>query len=154
MEKRQSKRKGDMRGRTEGARRNQFKKGTSGNTYKLPEGVKEVRKLIKSEFMVLANKYFFAGIDSLKANEVKKIKGLTNAELGMISIWRKIVAGDEKKLEWFLSRTIGKVKEELDITSQDSALSQQSFFNLSNIGTAELKTIYKILLNAQSDTDA
>ena len=152
MTKRLEKKKNDMRGRTKGARRNQFKKGTSGNTYRVTEDIKAVRGLIRTEFMRLAKKYFFADAKSLDSVNVKKIKDLTNAELGMINIWRSICRGDEKKFEWILSRTIGKVKEELEITS-DETISKQNSFDFSKISTDEFKIMYKILINARSNPD-
>lgn len=88
-----------------------FKKGQSGNPKgpaPLPEDIKEARKITQIEFERLANKYL-----SARKEDIAKASADPNTpvlELIISSIIHKaVVEGDERRLDFLLTRLIGKV---------------------------------------------
>lgn len=87
-----------------------FKKGESGNPKgppKVPEDIREARKLNQITFERIANKYLFSN-----KSEITKSSSDPNTpviELMISSIIHKaVVEGDERRLEFLLSRLVGK----------------------------------------------
>lgn len=101
------------RGKKTGGRN--FKKGQSGNPKgapKIPEDVKEMRKLKGADYDHLANKFMDLKRAALAA--IMKDPNSTALEMWLASIFHKgIVEGDIKRLEAILCRTIGKVPQPL-----------------------------------------
>ena len=96
-------------GRKTGGRN--FKKGQSGNPKgpaPIPEDIKASRQLTNFEFERIANKYLFACKDDVT-------KALTNPKTPFIElmvcsvIHKAVVKGDERRLDFLLSRLIGKI---------------------------------------------
>jgi hypothetical protein len=94
-----------------------FKKGQSGNPggqRKLPEDIKEARKLNQIELERIVNKYLWRDRASLK--EAMNDPTTPMMELMVASIMAIAVQkGDQQRVEWIMSRLIGKVTDKLEV---------------------------------------
>ncbi len=97
-----------------------FKPGKSGNEGgrpKVPEDIKECRKISQFEFERLVNKYLFLS-DSETKEDLARPEA-TNFERLVGGIIQKAISKkDEKKAEWILARTLGKMRERLEVESK------------------------------------
>lgn len=98
----------------------QYKKGETGNPFGfLPVGedIKNARKLTRTEFERLVNKYLYM---SLKDIEIAvKDKNLTTIELMICSIvYKALTEGDDKRLNFLLDRTIGQSVKRIKVTTE------------------------------------
>ena len=96
-----------------------FKPGKSGNPGgkpKVPNDLKEARKLNQIELERTVNRYLFADRETLQ----KAIKNPSTPvmELMVASIMAQAIRlGDQQRLEFILSRLIGKVKDQIEVTA-------------------------------------
>jgi len=112
-----------------------FKPGVSGNSGgrpKLPEDIKEARKISQFEFERIVNRYLFMTdaefTEDLARPEATKFERLVG---GIID--KAIKKKDEKKAEWILSRTLGKMRERLEIESKSLKVNVQASAALPSI---------------------
>jgi len=94
-----------------------FVKGKSGNPNgrpKVPEDIREARKINQIELERIFNKYLY--MDRAEFQEqAEKTTGMPVIECMVVSLLaRGTLEGDEKKLEFFLRRLIGPVVERLE----------------------------------------
>lgn len=82
----------------------------------LPSDLKEANKLTKERLRGLINKYLWISNGDLK-KIAKDPKAMGIDSLIASIIHRAITTGDHYRLNFILDRMIGKVKEEIDITS-------------------------------------
>lgn len=80
-----------------------------GNTYAaLPKDIKESRQITRVEFERIVNKYFYCTLPELE--KAKKDPKTTVLEMMVLSIIIKgIKEGDQKRMDYLLSRTIGVI---------------------------------------------
>ncbi len=94
-----------------------FKPGQSGNPggqAKLPDDIKEARKLNQIELERTVNKFLFADREALHA--VIKAPETPMLELMVASIMAKAAQnGDQVRLEFILCRLIGKVQDRIEV---------------------------------------
>jgi hypothetical protein len=82
----------------------------------LPPEVKEARRLTKTEFESIVNKYLFAPIAELE--RLKSDKSLVAIEAWMVAIiYKGLTAGDWAGNEWIQQRLLGKVKDQLEVST-------------------------------------
>lgn len=97
-----------------------FKPGQSGNPggkAKLPEDIREARKLNQIELERVINKYLYLGHEDFEA-EIKR-PGVPMLELMLASIVKAAAQkGDQLRLDFILNRVIGKVKERIEVEAQ------------------------------------
>lgn len=95
----------------------QFKPGQSGNPggkVKLPEDIREARKLNQHELERIINKYLYMDRESVKA-------AISNPATPMMELMvASIVAqaaqkGDHQRLDFVLNRLVGKVRDQIDV---------------------------------------
>jgi hypothetical protein len=95
-----------------------FKPGQSGNPggkVKVPDDIKEARKLNQHELERIVNKYLYMDRDAVKA--AISAPGTPMMELMVASIVAQAAQkGDHQRLDFVLNRLIGKVKDQLDVT--------------------------------------
>lgn len=121
------------KGRKTGGRN--FRKGQSGNPkgpIPLPEDIREARKVTQIDFERIANKYLFA-----RKDEIAKASADPNTpviELMISSIIHKaVVEGDERRLEFLLSRLIGKIVQPVAHSGPDGGpIPVQSYSGLTD----------------------
>lgn len=96
-----------------------FKKGQSGNPggkVKLPEDIKQARKLNQVELERIINKYLYMDRDAVK--EAISSPSTPMMELMVASIVAQAAQkGDHARLEFVLQRMIGKVKDQLEVST-------------------------------------
>lgn len=94
-----------------------FTPGISGNPtgrMPLPPELKEVRRLNKTEFERIANKYLWSTIAQI--TEAMASPEIPAFERVIVSIlFKAIDEGDHAKAEWFAMRLLGKVTEKLEV---------------------------------------
>lgn len=114
-----------------------FKPGQSGNPgghAKVPEDVREARQISQFEFERIVNKYLFLNDEDTKEDLARP--EATNFERLVGGIIQKAISKrDEKKAEWILSRTLGKMRERLEISSQSLKINVQA--NTSHLPSVE-----------------
>lgn len=135
-------------GRKTGGR--DFKPGQSGNPNgrpKMPAELKKAKNMNKIKFMELLVKYLSFSLDELKA--AKSDKSTTALDRIVISIILNAISkGDEKRLDFLMSRIIGKVKSDIDLTTMGQSMNQ-SGVDLSKLTDEEIKAILPVLRKAQ-----
>ena len=106
----------------------QFKPGVvsnPGGRPKLPDDIKEARKVSQFEFERIVNRYLFIPPAEIKEDLERKDATAFEHLLGGI-IHKAIVKRDERKAEWLLSRTLGKMRERLEIESKSLRVNVQA----------------------------
>lgn len=96
-----------------------FKKGQSGNPNGrpgLPKELREAMKMTKKEFSELMIKYLQSTHAELK-NSLENSQTKTLDKIVISIILNAIKNGDEKRLDFLMTRIVGKAKSEVDITS-------------------------------------
>lgn len=99
-----------------------FKPGQSGNPGgrpKLPEDVREARTFNKIECERVLNKFLTWPLEDLAAFVSDKKSPVLEALVARILL-EGVKRGDHVRLEWVMQRLIGKVKEEIDLTTKGS----------------------------------
>lgn len=84
----------------------------------LPEDIKETRKLTQIEFERIANKYLFARKDEIAKSSADPNTPVIELLVGSI-IHKAVVEGDERRLDFLLSRLVGKVVQPLAHSGPD-----------------------------------
>jgi hypothetical protein len=101
-----------------------FQKGQSGNPggrTKLPDDIKQARKLNQIELERIVNRYLY--LDRNELNERVKDPKTPMLEMMVASIIAQAAQkGDQQRLEFILSRLIGKVKDQLVVTTPEPYL--------------------------------
>ena len=96
-----------------------FVKGQSGNPggrLKLPDDIKEARKLNQIELERLVNKYLWLTADEVKALDKNPATPMMERMiLSIVSIAAE--KGDQQRLEFILCRLIGKVKDQIEVST-------------------------------------
>lgn len=88
---------------------------------KEPEEMKALKKLTRDSFAEICYRFFFEDANKLRDLEKEgRLLGLEKAVLSVLN--RAIVTGDQYKLEFLLQRTLGKVKEEININKFQKAV--------------------------------
>lgn len=93
-----------------------FKPGNAGGPGKppLPPELKEAKRLTKTEFERLANRFLWATAQELIAFEADA--SLTSVERLIVSILASGISdGDHARAEWFLNRLLGKVTDKVEV---------------------------------------
>jgi len=97
----------------------QFKPGQSGNPggkAKVPDDIKEARKLTQLDLERVINSLLYITKEALQA----KIKDPQTPMIEMIAasiMAQAAVKGDHMRLDFILQRMIGKVKDQLEVTT-------------------------------------
>lgn len=121
-----------------------WKKGQSGNpkgAQRIPADIKEARKLNQIEFEKIANKYLYSTPDQIK--KVTQNPDTPVLDLLITSILHKaVVEGDEKRLEFLLTRLLGKVPDKVINTVDQEVL--DAIKNFENKSVEELEDILKL----------
>lgn len=79
----------------------------------MPEALKTARRLNKTELEALINRYLW-----LPAQDLEGLEGLPAVEQYFISILlRGLKTGDYGPFEWIAQRLIGKVKDQVELTT-------------------------------------
>lgn len=82
----------------------------------MPPEVKEARRLTKTEFETVVNKYLFMPLDELAL--AKENKKLAAFEVWIASIvFKGLSSGDWGGNEWIAQRLLGKVKDQLEVST-------------------------------------
>lgn len=103
----------------------QFQPGTQGNPGgrpKIPTDIAEARKISQFEFERIVNRFLFGTTEELEkalAKDAKKKLTAFEALVGGI-IQKAIQKKDAKTGEWILARTLGKMRERLEIAPVSS----------------------------------
>jgi len=96
-----------------------FKKGQSGNPGgmpKIPDDIKEARKLNQIELERIINKYLHMPKNDLQV--ILKSPNIPMMELMVASIVAKAATGgDHLRLDFILNRIIGKVKDKIEVAA-------------------------------------
>lgn len=79
----------------------------------LPTDIKESRKLTQVEFERLVNKYLYGDKNELQKATADPKTPLIELMIGSI-LHKGIIQGDERRLEFLLSRLIGKVVQPIE----------------------------------------
>lgn len=81
----------------------------------MPEALKAARRLNKTEFEEIINKYLWAPLSDLE--KAKDDKTLPTIESWMVAIMVKgRTTGEWSGYEWIAQRLLGKVKEQVEVT--------------------------------------
>lgn len=107
---------------------NDFKPGQSGNPkgkQALPGDVKDARKLTKAEFERLVNKYIWLDAHAFEATAKDPDLSMFERMVGAI-VSKAIVKGEPLYLDFLLQRLIGKVKDQVEVTTKPSMLIHRS----------------------------
>lgn len=94
-----------------------FKPGNPGGPGRpeVPAPLKEARRLNKTEFELVVNKYLWCSLDELQ--RLAKDKSLPVMEAWIVSIMaRGVSTGDWGGNEWIAQRLMGKVKDQVEVT--------------------------------------
>lgn len=125
-----------------------FKKGQSGNPNgapRIPEDIKIMRKLTRIEFDRIVNKFLYS--DKAEISRISSDPKTPLMELLIASIIHKAISqGDERRLNFFLDRLLGKVKDQVEMTGKDGSDVFQSF-------TQIVKEIADAKRNRQNNSD-
>jgi len=101
-----------------------FLPGVSGNPNgrpKLPPEIKEAIKMTRAQFAELLVKYL--GLSLLELSEVnKKLDTPALDKIVIAIISNAIKKGDQQRLDFLINRIIGKVKEQVDHTSNGNTI--------------------------------
>lgn len=81
---------------------------------KVPEDVKEARKLNQVEFERVANKYLYLTRDELKASLAAPATTVVELLVGSI-IGQAVQKGDHTRMEFLLNRLIGRVVDRIEV---------------------------------------
>ena len=108
-----------MKGKKTGGK--DFKKGNPGR----PKGIKtvspEVKEINRKEVEILITSYFKMSLVEL--GEIAKDKTTPSKDLMVIKIITEAIkSGDQSRFNFLLERTIGKVKDSLDISNPDGSM--------------------------------
>lgn len=106
----------------------QWKPGVSpnpGGKAKIPTDIAEARKISQFEFERIVNKYLFMNNEEFSADVTRPAATQFERLIGGI-ISKAISTKDEKKAEWILARTLGKMRDKLDIRSESVRLNIQA----------------------------
>ncbi len=105
-----------------------FEKGQSGNPSgkaKLPNDIKEVRKVSQFELERAINRLIFLPLEQLRV--VIKDPKTSILEIMLATIMAQCAQkGDQQRLEFLLNRMIGKVKDIIDIKQSEPFIIQRS----------------------------
>lgn len=87
---------------------------------RLPEYLKKARKMNKALFQEILQKYMSCNITQLKKHlddSQRAESKITALEVVVIKVlYEAMKKGDEKKLDFLLTRLIGKVKDEVEVS--------------------------------------
>ena len=129
-------------GRKTGGR--DWKPGQSGNPNGRPPMPKEVREAMnmnKILFAELLTKYLGKTLEELV--ETQKAKDTAALDRIVISvITNAIKKGDDKRLDFLMTRIIGKAESKIDITTGGEKIQNQ--FDLSKLTRQELKSLNEL----------
>lgn len=132
----------------------QFKLGNNANPHgrpKVPEELKQMRRLTGEKFLKMMNKYLFMNAKELAATAKDDIN-IPSIELCLISIIQECrKKGDYSRLEFFVNRLIGSVKLKIDHSSTDGSMSPKSAIDISKLTDEQLNTLDTIFKN-QNDS--
>lgn len=111
-------------------RESEWKKGESGNIQGRRFGVNGEIQLIKKEtkefFIEKACQYLTGPVNMIDSDEIKKRekkKGkISGAEMDIIAVRRRMVAGDLDAINWFYNRLFGRPTESIDHKSSDGTM--------------------------------
>lgn len=95
-----------------------FEPGKSGNPKgrpRLPEDIKEARALNQIELTRILNKYLYMPIEEIKRELAKPNTPALEVAVGKV-LAAAINKGDQKRLDFILSRTVGSVKKVYEVT--------------------------------------
>ncbi len=124
-------------------------KGQSGNPKgrpPVPEHLRIARKMNKAKFQEILQKYIHCSVGELK--ETLLDPKSTAIELSVVKILHEsILKGDQKRLEFILDRLIGKVRNELDVTTGGETLNGD--LDLSKLSDKELEKMQVLLEKCQ-----
>lgn len=98
----------------------QFKPGGVGNPNgrpQVPADIREARKISQFEFERIVNKYLFMDDSEFEADLARPNATKFERLVGGI-IDKAIKKKDERKAEWILARTLGKMRERLEVSSK------------------------------------
>jgi len=113
----------------------------------VPEYLKKARKMTKLKFEEILQKYIYCTSDELK--EALLSKETTALELCVVKVLHESIRrGDQKRLEFILDRLIGKVKSELDVTSNGETLTKET--DLTKLSDKDLLNLDKIMAKCQN----
>lgn len=92
-----------------------------GGRPKLPDDIKEARNINQIEFERIMNRYLFLPADELSVVIGRPETTVLERLVGTILL-KGVKRGDVARAEWALNRTLGKVKDRLQIESQSVRL--------------------------------
>lgn len=98
-----------------------FEKGKSGNPggrTKMPEDLREARKINQIELERAINHYFYMTKDALRAALVDKDTPIIELIVGTIMA-KAVAHGDHQRLEFILCRMLGRTKQQIEVTGPD-----------------------------------
>lgn len=107
------------RGKKTGGRN--FKEGNIANPHgapRVPQDLKDARKLSKIQFEILVNKYLFNKKQDLAVAAANPETPVLELLIGSI-IHKAVVEGDERRLNFLLDRLIGKVVDKVSNVDAD-----------------------------------
>lgn len=106
----------------------------------LPEDLRKATRLTKARLEGTINKYLWMSRDELQSKIRRSSTPMLEVIIGQI-VWKAAVEGDPKRLDFILDRVIGKVKEQIDITTYLERVSGLSDREIIDVGEEALKLL-------------
>lgn len=128
-----------------------FQPGQSGNPKgrpPLPKDLRDAKMMNKRKFAELLMKYLTYSLDELK--ELKSRKDTPSLERIVIAVITNAISkGDERRLDFLMTRIIGKAKDELDITTKGEKIGKK--VQLNNLSIEELESLAALMGKAEKE---
>lgn len=136
----------DNRGKAEGSKKTQFRKGEYGQRKgrrRLSKDAHILRQTLRDDLVRMGCKYLYSLPEEVSTEALAKRNDITMMDMAMVNIISGfVVNGDTTNFEWLLNRIVGKPEQYLEI-KQDSKLNVSH--SVRKASTEKLTKILEIL---------